>query len=146
MYSLSILLTILAGHPLLAENSRFAHMGNRVKDSKTDLDLTGLFAVLGGLLVLVVLGWGISYWRARRESRVVNSPRALFRELCSAHGMSRAERDLLHEIAQWHNLADPVQLFIEPERFQPAEMHEALNCEAEATELQNRLFTAELAV
>ena len=144
MYSLPMLLSILASHPLLAAgNNRIAQMGSRFKDSESRLDLTGLLTVLGGMLALVLVCWCLSYWHARRQARIVNSPRLLFRELCHVHGLNHTERELLQEIAQWHELTDPVQLFIEPQRFQPREMHEVLNCEAEVTELQARLFAGE---
>jgi hypothetical protein len=106
----------------------------------TGIDLLGLLLALGGVLLVAFLAWGFSYWQKRRESLMLNSPRALFRELCTAHGLDRADRDLLYEIAQWHEISDPVQLFIEPQRFQPKEMRQSLDCETEAQELEAKLF------
>lgn len=145
MHNLPILLSFFAGEPLRAAgNKGFAQMGSRGQNTEQSLDLMGLLVVLGAMLALALVAWGFTYWQKRRESRVLNSPRALFRELCGTHGLHRADRELLHEIAQWHGIADPVQLFIEPQRFQPGDMHESLDCEAEANELQTRLFAADI--
>ena len=146
VHYLSLLVSSIAANPLLAAgNKGVRQFGNRYQVQETPLNLTALLAVLGGMVVLALLAWAFSVWQKRREARVLNSPRALFRELCSAHGLIRADRDLLYEIAQWHEIADPVQLFVEPHRFHAAEMHTALDCESEAKELHSRLFAVETA-
>lgn len=143
MASLTGWLPFLAGAPLLAADNR--GFGRRSQNFEAGTDVIGLLIVLAAMLLLACLAWGFSYWQKRRALRVMDSPRALFKELCAAHGLHRADRELLYEIAQWHAVADPVQLFFEPQRFQPKEMHEALDCELEAEELQTRLFAVESA-
>jgi hypothetical protein len=96
--------------------------------------------MVGSLALLGFAVWLFTRWYSRRESRPVNSPRALFRDLCRAHQLGHADRKLLREIAEWHGLADPVQLFLEPHRFQAPDMCEALACEAEAELLHSHLF------
>ena len=146
LYYRTLLLTSLAANPLLAAGNKGSRQfGSRNQVQETPLNLMALVAVLGGMVALVFVAWAFSAWQKRREGRVLNSPRALFRELCGAHGLIRADRDLLYEIAQWHEIADPVQLFVEPQRFHAAEMHTALDCESEARELHSRLFAVEAA-
>ena len=137
-------LPVLDNVALIAAGNRpFGQWGNRSQQMETDL--FSLLVVLAGMLVLVFFAWGFSYWQKRRESRVVDSPRALFKELCAAHSLDRADRELLYEIAQWHQLTDPVQLFVEPRLFQPRAMHQDLDCDLEVQELQTRLFSVESA-
>jgi hypothetical protein len=125
---------------LAADDQRLEHMGIRFRAETPQLDLFGPLIVLGGMVALAAVGWLLASWYARRETRVVNNSRRLFRELCRAHGLNRSDRDLLEDMSDWHGLADPVQLFFEPRRFQPAEMHETLNCQAEVAQLQSQLF------
>jgi hypothetical protein len=125
-----------------AGNRPFGQWVNRSQDFE-GTDILGLLFVLAGMLVLVFVAWGFSYWQKWRELRVIDSPRALFKELCAAHSLDRADRELLYEIAQWHQLADPVQLFVEPRLFEPGAMHQDLDCDLEVQELQSRLFTIE---
>lgn len=57
-------------------------------------------AVIGAAAML--LWWGINWaeqWRARRLL-YARTPRALFRELCRAHGLSRADRQLLAAVLE----------------------------------------------
>lgn len=65
--------------------------------------------------VLVGAGVGFGGWiaiRVRRNSSSDNS-RALFRELCRAHELSRAERRLLSGLAMHLRLKAPCLLFID---------------------------------
>ena len=142
MFNPTEYLPILENVALFAAGNRsFGQWGNRSQEMETDL--FGLLVVLAGMLVLVFFAWGFSSWQKWRESRIVDSPRALFKELCAAHSLDRADRELLYEIAQWHQLADPVQLFVEPRLFQPSAMHQDLDCDLEVQELQARLFAIE---
>jgi hypothetical protein len=136
-----LFLTLLADRQILAaDDQRLEQMGIRFRAETPQLDLIGPLIVLGGMVALAAVGWLLASWYARRETRVVNSSRRLFRELCRAHGLNRSNRELLEDIADWHELADPVQLFFEPRRFLPPDLHEALKCEAEVAQLQYQLF------
>jgi hypothetical protein len=144
--SIASLLPILCDASLLAAGKRtYSSSSHRGRVSEPEVDVVGLLLVVGGLLALGLAAWGFTYWQKRREGRVLNSPRKLFRELCNAHGFTRADRDLLLAIAQWHEVEDPVLLFLEPQRFEDTEMQEELDCEAEAKELHERLFARDSA-
>jgi hypothetical protein len=55
----------------------------------------------------------------RRASRTYSSDSStkLFRELCAAHGMTRADRRLLRQLAEARGATNPATLFIEPRYF-----------------------------
>lgn len=137
-----LLLDILP--PLCAAGSktRYSSMGNRYRANEPSdfADVADFLLVLGTFLLFGLIAWILGQLYARWQKRVINSPRKLFRELCQAHSLVRADRELLREIARWHSLPDPVQLFFEPERFQSPEMRTALECEAAALELEDKLF------
>ena len=77
------------------------------------------FALLAGMV-----------WRiAKRRSTTMfssDSSAKLFRELCAAHGFSRASRRLLKRLAEARGVANPAMLFVEPQHFDakslPAEL------------------------
>ena len=143
MHPFAAVLNSIIAQPLLAAGNKGLRIGNRTPVRETPIDINALLMVLAGMLVLVLAVWAFAAWQKRRESRVIDSPRALFRELCAAHGLIRDDRELLYDIAQWYGLSDPVQLFLEPQRLQSAEMHTALDCETEAKELFSRLVAVE---
>jgi hypothetical protein len=136
----SLILSLGAEPLLAASRSRYSRVGSSLRDRDPGLNLIGLFLVLLGFAILGVLIWLGRRLYARFERRVVDNPRALFRELSRAHSLSRADRDLLCEIAEWHELPDPTQLFLAPDRLQSAEMRRDLDCDSAATELETRLF------
>ena len=130
--------------PLLAagSKSRYSSLGsrNRGNEPRDFAELADFAIVLGTVLLFGLLAWIAGRLYTQWQKRVINSPRKLFHELCQTHGLVRADRELLREIARWHGLKDPVQLFFEPARFQSPEMRTALECEAAAFELEARLF------
>jgi hypothetical protein len=136
----TLLGTLLQDPVVFAQGGRLSQMGSRFRDSAPRGDVTGLLGMIGSLLLLGFAVWSFTRWYSRRESRPLNSPKVLFRELCRAHQLGHADRKLLREIADWHGMADPVQLFLEPQHFQSADMREALACEYEADQLHHRLF------
>lgn len=126
---------------VLAESlNRFSALGSRFRESNSDMRFASLAATLTGFAVFAVAMWLAARWYTRWTTRVINNPRSLFRELCRAHRLHRAHRRLLLQMAQWHGLSDPVQLFLDPQRFQSPEMHAALDCKTAAAELQTELF------
>ena len=63
-------------------------------------------------LLAVLAIWGI-YALVHRRHR---SPAGLFSQLCAAHKLPWKDRTLLGQVAHDHHLADPAQIFVEPER------------------------------
>ena len=102
---------------LLADQSRFMHMGRRFRHGGSNIDFSSL------ILLLVVCGlvaaaiWGLSRFLAYREKHGFTSQRGLFRELCRAHRLSWTSRRLLWQLASWHRLACPAEVFVNPRRF-----------------------------
>ena len=128
--------------PLLAAGtkSRYAPGNRTPRMPESNVDFSNLVTLLVTVLLLGLIAWIAGRLYAIWQQRVINSPRKLFRELCLAHGLVTADRQLLREIARWHALPDPVQLFFEPDRFRSAEMRSALECESAAIDLEARLF------
>jgi hypothetical protein len=50
-----------------------------------------------------------------REGETFRSPRQLFLELCQAHGLDRAQRKTLEQLARKKRLQQPARLFVDPE-------------------------------
>ena len=72
-------------------------------------------AVIGSALALLWLGIVLAerwrgFWLLKSQS-----PRALFRELCRAHALSRSQRQLLREISQQFPLEQCCQVFVDPQ-------------------------------
>jgi len=112
---------------LAAQTNRFSDMGRAFRGSRARLDSGD---VIVGLLVLggMVLGlWLLWYVHARHEKlRKRNGPLRLFHELCRAHSLRFSEEWLLWRLARAGRLRNPAQLFLEPERFDPARLPGAL--------------------
>lgn len=85
--------------------------------------LAGLFFVA----CLLVGGWLLMRLLSKQEQRTrYDSPKALFQELCKAHGLDRGQRTLLIEVARWQRLRQPGRLFLERHRFDPANLSDEL--------------------
>ena len=127
---------------LLAEQGRLDHLtsgfrGRRARFDSDDL-ATGLL-ILGGVAVAI---WVLSQFLARQEkNKPCNKPGRLFRNLCKAHGLGLADYWLLWRLARYHRLRDPARLFLEPERFDAANLNVAWRARAEQLrEIGERLF------
>lgn len=127
---------------LLAQRSRLDNLSDafRTRPNSTDRD-----DVLLGLLIvaaLVVGIWGLSRLLASRERhQVYSNPRRLFKSLCKAHRLRWSEQWLLWRVARFQRLGDPARLFLEPERFEEANLSQPLRAQiARLKELRNRLF------
>lgn len=72
------------------------------------------------LLVLVLILVRFNALDEFFKQSVSNSPWYLYRELCTAHQLTRAEKRFLREMAEELDLDDPLPLFIEPEYFKKA--------------------------
>jgi len=101
-----------------------------------------------GLLLLGACSLGIfllSRFANQDRRRSFNRPRALFRELCKAHGLDFASRRLLARLARSQKLKHPARLFLEPARFEPPNLSPELAAKAaELRALRDRLFREEV--
>lgn len=113
---------------LWAQRNPFREMGDGFRDKREHFDPTDLIFWVGALVGLFATLAILARVIARREARqVYNSPRALFRALCAAHELDRHDRAVLRKVARHYGLAQPAQLFVEPERFAAAGKNSDLN-------------------
>lgn len=100
-----------------------------------------IFAAIGaavGLLVLVLTltGRTLGWWN--RHSAAV-----LFRELCNAHQLNRADRGLLRKLVRGRKLRDPALLFVLPEHFDECTLPPELRSRSEQfARLRDQIFGA----
>ncbi len=126
---------------LLAEVSRWESMGGGLRPKEGDNSAWEILAVIGGCAVLAAAVW----WLLTRFTDIgrarPNSPRKLFAELCSAHGLDAANRRLLAKIARWQRLKHPARLFMEPERFETVNLSPQLAASREQVEaIRKQIF------
>lgn len=99
----------------------------------------GIIAIVSAGIIL--LTWLAFRWYQRRTREIANSPWHLFKELCNAHGLNAAERQLLSWLARERALAQPAMLFVEPACWDlGAASNRARMSEIER--LQRRIFAA----
>src|SRR5690606_17299190 len=98
------------------------------------------------IATVAVAVWLLARYVNFRESRGFHHPRRLFQELCAAHGLGRKNRNLLRRLAAAHQVALEAQLFIEPERFDVAQLDAPWQQERAALEeLRDAIFGRPLA-
>jgi hypothetical protein len=105
---------------LLWAQTPFESMGRHFRGETAKLYVDDL--VIAALVIAgVVVAACILTWLFSGSERVhrINSPRALFRKLCRAHGLGFRDRRLLAQLARYHRLDHPARLFIESGRFEP---------------------------
>jgi hypothetical protein len=101
------------------------------------------WVVFGALaaVAIVALWLFTRWWLCEGSARRRNSPRALFAELCRAHALGSAERQLLLALAEAHQLAQPGELFVNPSHFDASRIASAMAPRrAELAALRGRLF------
>lgn len=133
---------------LLAQRSPFRDMGSGFRDRREHFDPLELLpwllvfaAVLVGLLIIS------RYLNGKDTRRLFNNPRALFRALCRAHGLSRSDERLLWQVAKFLELEQPAGLFLQPDRFAEASADPEFRRHQEALEaLAARLFAGDEAL
>lgn len=128
---------------LLADRSSvFRDMGSGFREKRESFEPTDLlWWLFVAALVLAAFGIVARVLANQDKRRLYNSPRALFRELCAAHGLDRAQRSLLKHLASTYQLPSPIRLFLEPERFESATLAAELRPHLEAiAALRQRLF------
>ncbi len=105
---------------LWAESEVFRGMGSAFRGRRAVLTRSDALVWVGIVLAVVVAFVVLSRLMMRQERRRrYHSPRALFKQLCKAHNIQRAERSLLLKLAQFRQVELPTQLFFESQHFDP---------------------------
>ena len=134
---------LLARPLLFGQIDKWEQMGRDFRHDHTKLDPSLIVVSIVTLLVVIVFLWALSRLLNRQEGRrLFNSPKQLFRSLCRAHELSRAQCRLLLQIARSQNVSQPASLFLEPERLDTAARQPQFKSQQEAfRHLRARLFS-----
>ncbi len=93
----------------------------------TEVDTAQIVIGLAVLITLIVVLWFISRAMERRaRGGHYDSSLRLFLSLAKAHDLSWSDRWLLWRLAGCQQLKEPARLFLEPERFDTAELPDSL--------------------
>ena len=127
---------------LLAQVDPVERLANAFRERQVRMDSGDVVIAVLLLLGLVVALWLLSRLPSRRTRGASPSrPLVLLLSLCRAHKLAWSECWLLWRVARHHGLDDPARLFVEPERFDPAEVGPVLRLRAEELgALGRRLF------
>ncbi|NQU23718.1 MAG: hypothetical protein HQ567_20745 [Candidatus Nealsonbacteria bacterium] len=106
---------------LLAQNSRLDSMRQRFEGHRIGSNdiVKGLLLLIALTALILLLTYVLNLQESRRK---YSSPLRLFLALCKAHGLRWSECWLLWRVARSQRLRDPTRLFLEPERFAPAQL------------------------
>ena len=106
-------------------------------------DRLAVFEVLAALVASAIAAWwGVNIWKRRQGQLPHRHPQRLFAALCSAHRLDRNQRRVIAQLAEFHHVAQPSVLFMQPERFAPANLV-GFNCNLqEVHQLDEHLFGA----
>jgi hypothetical protein len=103
---------------LWAQQDKFRSLGANFRGEHARIDMSEIVIGLTCLTAAIIAFWLLGAYLARRERfRRTYNPRGLFHELCHAHGLDRAGRTALWQLARQQELEHPARLFLEPERF-----------------------------
>ena len=126
---------------LLAQGERIDDMGRRFRRGGSSLDLGHVWLLVLLMVVVVVAAVIAHRIVSARNKPGYNSPGALFVELCKAHGLRRSQRQLLLRVARQNRLQHPARLFVEPERFESANLGTQFPGQSQALRaIRNALF------
>jgi hypothetical protein len=127
---------------LLADSQAIRNIARGVQAKQSRLDVGGMLTAVLIFCVFFVGVWLVSRLMSRHDRAIsYRSPRSLFRALCRAHQLGRAERQLLRRLAREHRLSQPALVFVEPERFNAEALSSAWrNEQARLRALRERLF------
>ena len=127
----------------LAGQAQYVHMGRRFRRHGGGVGWTEILIPIALIACVVGIAWLVSRYLKLRERRKVDSPRALFAELCRAHGLDWPSQQLLYAIANAQRLPSPAQLFVEPDRFDIESLGRAFeNRQTQIAALRSKLFAA----
>lgn len=123
--------------------SFFRGLGSQFSGKRARVGWSDALIILGVIAVVGLAASLLSRYLAKTEHARLNSPRALFRELCRLHGLKFRERQAMRRLARFHRLAHPARLFLEPDRFGAALEHPLLQMHARQLSLiRERLFAS----
>lgn len=127
---------------LLADRSRWERLGDAFTEENARLTMNELLALAGigvaGLVLIVVL---MVLARRQDEQRPYHDPERLFRQLCRLHRLTRKDRQLVRNLAGECGLELPSLMFVQPERFETAELVEQdVNRQDRIRRLRGQLF------
>lgn len=127
---------------VFAQSDIFRNLGSGFRGRAAQFHASDLIAVIAVVVAIGVGLYFLSRWMQRNEQpQRTNNPRGLFRELCRAHELDRTTRRLLQQIARHQQLSHAARLFLEPERFEPANLSPDLRArQSEVAALRERLF------
>src|SRR4051812_46076106 len=99
-------------------------------------------ASIAALLTATLFGvWLLIRYLKERDGDGYRCPRRLFNDLCRAHELDRASRKLLQRLAAAHHLAQPSLVFLDPDRFDTAQLDASWSQETTTlAELREQLF------
>jgi hypothetical protein len=105
----------------LAQIDKWREMGRDFQSDHSKLAPGLIAASLVVLAIVVVFLWILARLMNQQEGRrLFNDSKQLFRSLCRAHELSRADRRLLIQIGRIRQCVQPANLFLEPDQFDAA--------------------------
>ncbi len=130
---------------LLAGGSRLESMGKQFRKGSKTFDSGDLVLWLIAVAAIILVFWLLVRYKEQQDGPDrTNSPRRLFRELRQAQRLTLADRWLLWRIARWQRLSQPAKLFLEPERYEPANLSPRLRSRTkQLAKLRDKLFSAD---
>jgi len=134
--------TLLQYGVLLAASSRLDNLSSGFRGRRAHIEPKDYVTGVLLLTAIVLVVWLLSYMMTLQERRqTYKSPGRLFLSLCRAHRLRWAQRWLLWRAARAQRLRNPAQMFLEPERFEPAKLGPSLRArQDEFQQLRNKLF------
>lgn len=130
---------------LLAQRTRVDELANKVgegfREQRSPYTMQEVLLALGAVLALLFVSMIVARLISIIVRRVRQTPAWLFRQLCSAHQLSRRQRRLLWHVAACRKLSDPAELFVTPELLECGDLNPRLRLAAKVlAELRSQLF------
>jgi len=134
--------TLLQYGVLLAASSHLDSLSSGFRGRRTHIEPKDYATGVLVLTALVLVVWFLSYMMTLQERRkTYRSPGRLFLALCREHRLRWPQRWLLWRAARAQRLRNPAQIFLEPERFEPAKLGPSLRArQDEFQRLRDKLF------
>ena len=127
---------------LLAQYSRWKHMGDGFNRSRPRMDLSDLIPFFIVLAVIgVAIALGVRIYKRYDYSKPCDDPLKLFRQSCAAHKLNFSSRRLLLQLATALEMPQPAALFVTPAAFRRSELPPQLQGEEKRiSKLAHQLF------
>lgn len=127
---------------LIARATEGAPLGSHYYRLTTQFHWIDLVPIIVGA-ALIALAWQIfnKVRNYRDFKQPCNDPAKLFRELCQVHALDRSAQGVLRRLAQVYRLAQPAEVFVTPQIFDPERLPASLREDAaRIRELRKLLF------